>query len=176
LGYLFWRCEEGERKGNIIRTFGLLEIIDYARNKKKEEEMEKAKSNATTTMPTPITILWKYVLMLPIVGIVDSKRAQEIMETMLARIHSFEAKIIILDILGVAIVDSAVANHLMKISNATKLMGCNCVITGISPSIAQTLVNLGIDLKNITTRTNLKDGLEYAFKILGLEVRDKKRP
>jgi rsbT co-antagonist protein RsbR len=142
--------------------------------KDKEEKMIKEKSNATVTAATPITILWKNILMLPIVGIVDSKRAQEMMETMLARIQEFEAKIIILDILGVAVVDSAVANHLIKISYATKIMGCTCIITGISPSIAQTLVQLGIDLKDTTTRTNLKDGLELAFGILGLEVREKK--
>jgi len=136
--------------------------------------MVKEKSKAAATVTTPITILWKNVLMLPIVGIVDSKRAQEIMETMLERIQVLEAKIIILDILGVAVVDSAVANHLIKISGATKLMGCNCIITGISPSIAQALVHLGIDLKEIITRTTLKDGLEHAFGILNLEVREKK--
>jgi len=142
--------------------------------KDEEEKMVKEKSKAAATVTTPITILWKNVLMLPIVGIVDSKRAQEIMETMLERIQVLEAKIIILDILGVAVVDSAVANHLIKISGATKLMGCNCIITGISPSIAQALVHLGIDLKEIITRTTLKDGLEHAFGILNLEVREKK--
>jgi rsbT co-antagonist protein RsbR len=74
----------------------------------------------------------------------------------------------------VAMVDSAVANHLIKISAATKIMGCTCIITGISPAIAQTLVQLGIDLKDTITRTNLKDGLELAFGMLGLEVREKK--
>jgi len=138
--------------------------------------MLKVKSNAIATLATPITILWKNILLLPIVGIVDSKRGQEIMETMLARIQEFEAKVIILDILGVAIVDSGVANHLLKISNATKIMGCNCIITGISPSIAQSLVHLGVDLKDIITRTSLKDGVEMAFGILGLEVKEKKRP
>ena len=136
--------------------------------------MAKEKPNAIAHMATPITILWKNILLLPIVGIVDSKRGQEIMETMLARIQEFEAKVIILDILGVAIVDSAVANHIIKISKATKLMGCDCIITGISPSIAQTLVQLGIELKDTVTRTNLKDGLETAFGMLGLEVREKK--
>jgi anti-anti-sigma regulatory factor len=135
----------------------------------EEEKMATEKSNAMATAmaarPTPITILWKSVLMLPIVGVVDTKRAQDIMERALIRIQEYEAKIVILDILGVPIVDSAVANHLIKISGAAKIMGCNCIITGISPSIAQALVHLGIDLK---------DGVELAFGMLGLEVREKK--
>jgi rsbT co-antagonist protein RsbR len=136
--------------------------------------MAKEKPTYVVRVATPITILWKNILLLPIVGIVDSKRGQEIMERMLARIQEFEAKVIILDILGVAIVDSAVANHIIKISKATKLMGCDCIITGISPAIAQTLVQLGIELKDTITRHNLKDGLETAFGLLGLEVREKK--
>jgi rsbT co-antagonist protein RsbR len=142
--------------------------------KEKGEKMPKEKSSAMAASATPIMILWKNILLLPIVGIVDSKRGQEIMETMLARIQEFEAHVIILDILGVAIVDSAVANHLLKIGSATKIMGCSCIITGISPSIAQTIVQLGIDLKDMVTRTNLKDGLELAFGMLALEVREKK--
>ncbi|MEI6634051.1 MAG: STAS domain-containing protein [Chlamydiota bacterium] len=136
--------------------------------------MAKEKSNATAVVPTPVTILWKNILMLPIVGVVDSKRGQEIMESMLARIQELEAKIIILDILGVPVVDTSVANYLVKISYATKIMGCSCIITGISPAIAQALVSLEIDLKDTITRTSLKDGLELAFRTLGLEVREKK--
>jgi rsbT co-antagonist protein RsbR len=137
--------------------------------------MTKEKIATAKHIPTPITMLWKNVLMLPIVGIVDSVRGQQIMETMLTSIKQAEAKVIILDILGVTIVDSAVANHLIKINSATRIMGCNCIITGISPSIAQTLVHLGIDLKDVITRTSLKDGLELAFTILGLEVKEKKK-
>lgn len=135
--------------------------------------MVKEKSNEVA-VPTPVTILWKNVLMLPIVGIMDSKRGQEIMETILAKIQALEAKVIILDILGVPVIDSSVANHLIKITSATKLMGCSCIITGISPSIAQAVVSLGVELKDVATRSTLKDGVELAFGILGLEVREKK--
>lgn len=125
---------------------------------------------------TPVTILWEKVLMLPITGVIDSKRAQEIMETMLGKIEDTQAKIIILDILGVATVDSAVANHLLKITKATQLMGCTCIITGISPTISQILVHLGVELRDVVTRVTLKDGLEVAFNVLNLEVREIKEP
>ena len=125
---------------------------------------------------TPVTILWEKILMLPITGVIDSKRAQEMMEVVLAKISQTESKILILDILGVATVDSAVANHLLKITKATQLMGCTCIITGISPTISQILVHLGVELRDIVTRSTLKDGLEVAFEVLGLEVREIKEP
>lgn len=129
-----------------------------------------AKSKAGTSIATPVTILWENILMLPIVGEIDSKRAQEMMETMLVKVIETESKTIILDITGVPIVDSKVANHLVKITKASKLIGCDCVITGISPEIAQTLVHLGVELGEVVTRATLKDGLKIAFDITGFEV------
>lgn len=137
--------------------------------------MVKEKSNTTAMTPTPVTILWKGILMLPIVGVVDSKRAQDMMELMLAKILETEATIIILDISGVAAMDSAVTNHLIKVTKATRLMGADTIITGISPAIAQTLAHLGVELKDVVTRSTLKDGLKMAFDTLGLEVREIKK-
>ena len=130
--------------------------------------MEETKSNAVST---PVNILWENMLMIPIFGVVDSKRVQDIMETMLNKIIETGYKTVILDILGVAMVDSAVANHLIKISKATKLMGCKCIISGISPEVAQALVNLGIEMGEVITTSTLRDALELAFEISGLEVR-----
>jgi rsbT co-antagonist protein RsbR len=124
--------------------------------------------------PTPVTILWDNILMLPIVGTVDSMRGQEIMDTMLSKILESEASVIILDILGVPIVDTAVSNHLLKITSATGLMGCQCIITGISPSIAQALVSLGVDMSSVITKATLRDGLKAAFDIINIEVREKR--
>lgn len=121
---------------------------------------------------TPVNILWENILLITIFGVVDSKRAQQIMEGMLTKILDTEAKTIILDILGVATVDTAVANHFIKIVKATKLMGSDCIISGISPAIAQTLVSLGIDLGEVATTATLKDAVEIAFKMTGREVRD----
>jgi len=93
------------------------------------------------------------------------------METMLTKVSETGYKTIILDILGVVTVDSAVANHLIKIAKATKLMGCSCIISGISPAIAQTMVHLGIELRGLETTYTLRDALEIAFYDIGLEVR-----
>ena len=121
---------------------------------------------------TPVNIVWEGILLVPIFGIIDSKKAQSIMETMLTKILDTESKTIILDILGVAAMDSAIANHILKISKATRLMGCECIVSGISPSIAQTLVHLGVDLGQVVTRATLKDALQFAFKSAGLELKE----
>ncbi len=118
-----------------------------------------------------VNVVWEDILMVPVEGAIDSHAAQQIMESMLLKISETGAKVIILDIIGVAAVDSAVASHLIKIKNATNLMGCTCIISGMSPGVAQSIVNLGIDLGDIYTRATLRDALELAFYILGLEVK-----
>jgi rsbT co-antagonist protein RsbR len=94
------------------------------------------------------------------------------MSAMLTKISEVQAKVIILDIGGVAIVDTAVANHLIKITKATKLMGCECTISGVSPAIAQTIVELGIDVGEIRTTATLRDALEAAFRDVGIKIAD----
>jgi len=131
-----------------------------------------AQSHSLIAMSTPVTAIWRDVLLLPIVGIVDSKRSQEIMTAMLTKISETQSKVIILDIAGVAVVDTAVANHLIKITKATKLMGCECTISGVSPAIAQTVVELGIDVGEIRTTANLRDALEVAFRDVGIVIAD----
>jgi len=119
----------------------------------------------------PINLLWDKLLMLSIVGILDSGKTQIVMEKMLRKIKEIHAKVIIMDIMGVLAVDSAVANHIIKITKATRLMGCECILSGISPEISQTIVNLGIELEGITTTSTLKDALELSFQKLGLELK-----
>ena len=126
-------------------------------------------------VPTPVTVLWENILMLPIVGTIDSKRAQEMMETILAKIVQTESRTVILDILGVASIDSKVASHLVKITQACKLVGSRCIISGISPAIAQTLVRLGVELGPVHTTSTLKDALMLAFDMNGFEVMVKKK-
>lgn len=132
--------------------------------------MIKEKQEVIRKTTIPITMLWDRILMLPLIGNIDSKRGQDIMEAALTKILDTQSKVVIIDILGVPIVDSAVANHLIKITKATQLMGCKCIITGLSPAIAQTIVFLGIELGGVTTRMTLRDGVEEAFAILGLEI------
>jgi rsbT co-antagonist protein RsbR len=131
-------------------------------------------SRSLIAMSTPVTAIWEGVLLLPIVGVVDSQRAQEIMNAMLSKIADTSSKVAILDIAGVAVVDTAVANHLIKITKATKLMGCNCTISGVSPAIAQTIVELGIDVGDVQTMATLRDALANAFGVIGVSVVDKR--
>ena len=132
----------------------------------------REQSDALMRMSTPVTAIWRDILMLPIVGIIDSKRAQDIMNAMLTAIADTQARVIIMDISGVAVVDTAVANHLIKITKATKLMGCECTISGLSAAIAQTIVELGIDVGNIKTMATLRDALAAAFRATGTAIRD----
>ena len=119
---------------------------------------------------TPVNVIWEGILLIPISGTIDSKRAQEIMETILNKIIETKSKSIIMDVLGVVTVDSAVANHLIKITKATKLLGTRCIVSGIVPEIAQIMVALGVDLGEVDTRADIADALELAFEVAGLEV------
>jgi rsbT co-antagonist protein RsbR len=137
-------------------------VIDSYSNLINEKITEQSK--AMMEMSTPVTEIWNNILMLPVVGIIDSYRSQEIMNTMLMKISDTQAQNFILDISGVGIVDTAVANHIIKITKATQLMGCECIISGISPLIAQTMVELGVDVGTIKTTASLKDALQHIFK------------
>ena len=118
----------------------------------------------------PVNVIWEGILLIPISGTIDSKRAQGIMETILKKIIETKSKSIIMDVLGVVTVDSAVANHLIKITKATKLLGARCIVSGIVPEIAQIIVALGVDLGEVDTRADIADALELAFEVAGLEV------
>ena len=131
-------------------------------------EVMMAQSRTLMEMSTPVTQIWQGVLFLPIVGIVDSKRAQEIMNATLTKISQTQSRAFIMDISGVAVVDTAVANYLIKVTNATRLMGCESTISGLSPAIAQTIVELGIDVGKVKTTATMQDALMDAFKRLGL--------
>lgn len=126
-------------------------------------------------IPTPVNIIWEGILMISIFGHIDSSRAQEIMETMLNKLVDTGSKVIILDILGVATIDSAVASHLIKITRATRLMGCDSIVSGISPEIAQALVNLGVELGGVITTSTLANALESAFEMSGFEITKRKK-
>src|SRR6187401_441213 len=116
-------------------------------------------------MSTPVAALWDGILMLPIVGIVDSKRAQDIMNRMLERVAETQSRAFILDISGVAVVDTAVANHLIKMTKAARLMGCEAIVSGVSAQVAETIVELGIEIGEMKTTGNLKDALKLAFRL-----------
>jgi len=129
-------------------------------------EVEK-RSLAMLEMSTPVTKIWDGVLFAPIVGMVDSRRANDIMDKALSGIVDNGAHTLMLDIRGVGVVDTAVANHLIKIAKAAVLMGCNTIISGISPAIAQTITELGIDLGSVRTTSTIESALREAIVVTG---------
>lgn len=115
-------------------------------------------------LSSPVSKVWDNVLILPVIGTLDSQRTQIMMENLLKKIVETGCTISILDITGVPTVDTQVANHLLKTVTSARLLGTECIISGISPAIAQTIVHLGIDLSSIKTKATLQDAMIYAMK------------
>lgn len=138
---------------------------------KGREEVILRQTSEITEISTPVIRVWDGILALPIIGTLDSSRTQVVMENLLQEIVESGSTIAILDISGVPAVDSLVAQHLIKTVAATRLMGAECIISGIRPEIAQTVVHLGIDLSNIVTKATLASALRYSFALLQLEVK-----
>ncbi|GAB6038476.1 hypothetical protein JCM15519_30350 [Fundidesulfovibrio butyratiphilus] len=155
-------------QGQIVG--GLEYILDITERVRAEKKLRE-QSRTIQEISTPAISLWEGIVVLPVVGVVDSVRAKQMMGAMLGKIKETAAKIIILDIQGVAAVDTAVANHLIKITKATKLMGCRCIISGISPAVAEAIVQLGIDLGDVATNSTLRDALSDAFALLHIDVK-----
>ena len=138
---------------------------------KGREEVILRQTDEISEISTPVIRVWDGILALPIIGTLDSARTQVVMENLLQQIVDTGSSIAILDISGVPAVDSLVAQHLIKTVSATRLMGAECIISGIRPEIAQTVVHLGIDLSRITTKATLASALRFAFQMLQLEVK-----
>ena len=121
-------------------------------------------------LETPVLQVWEGILALPLIGSLDTMRAQQMNEALLQRIVDTGSELVILDITGVPVVDTAVAKHLLETVAAARLLGAEVLIVGLSTRTALTLVHLGLDLSGVTTRTTLAKGLQLAFARLGLEV------
>lgn len=134
------------------------------------QDAMREQSDSIMAMSTPVTEIWDGILFLPIVGLIDSHRAREVMDSTLSKIADTQAQTFILDISGVGVVDTAVANNMFRITRATKLMGCESIISGVSPAIAQTIVDLGIDVGVIRTTATMRDALALSFRRVGVEM------
>ena len=130
-------------------------------------EKISASSKALMEMSTPVTPIWEGILLLPLLGILDSQRTQDVMNKTLGKIAETRAKALVLDISGVSAMDTAVANQLLKITKATQLMGCETILSGLSPAIARTLVELGVNIGEVRTTATLRDSFEMALRSVG---------
>jgi len=155
----------------LIRLIDHFSVITFETFIKGREEVILRQTDEIAEISTPVIRVWDGILALPIIGTLDSARTQVVMENLLQEIVDTGSSIAILDISGVPAVDSLVAQHIIKTVSATRLMGAECVISGIRPEIAQTVVHLGIDLSTIITKASLASALKYAFTLLKLEVR-----
>jgi len=140
---------------------------------KEREQLVKQQQEALLELSTPVIRVWEKVLTVPLIGVLDSERTQLVMETLLQRIVDTQSRVVIVDISGIPGIDTLVANHLLRTVTATKLLGAECIVTGVSSQIAQTLVHLGVDLSGIITRSSMSDGIAMAFEILNLKVMPK---
>jgi rsbT co-antagonist protein RsbR len=134
------------------------------------EDVIKRQQQELLELSTPVVKLWDGVLALPLIGTLDSARTQVVMESLLERIVATSSSIAIIDITGVPTVDTLVAQHLLKTVAAARLMGADCIISGIRPQIAQTIVHLGVDLGDVATKATMADAVALALERHGFAV------
>ena len=152
---------------SLLDRLGLYTTEVY---QKGREEVISKQQQEMLELSTPVVQLWEGVLALPLIGTLDSARTQVVMESLLQRIVDTGAAIAIIDITGVPTVDTLVAQHLLKTVAAARLMGADCIISGIRPQIAQTIVHLGVDLQDVITKATLADAFAIALRRLNLSV------
>ncbi|NTV63468.1 MAG: STAS domain-containing protein [Oscillochloris sp.] len=136
----------------------------------EQQEQEFRLRDAIRELSTPIIPVYEGVLVLPLVGAIDSRRATEITERLLDAISTYQADMVILDITGVSVIDTSIANHLLMTTRAASLLGSRVILTGLGPEVAQSVIHLGVDLHTLVTLANLRSGLEYALAQLGLGI------
>jgi rsbT co-antagonist protein RsbR len=160
-------AEETWAISNLIDQLGLYTVDLY---QKGREQVISRQQQDLMELSTPVVKLWEGVLALPLIGTLDSSRTQVVMESLLEQIVSTGASLAIIDITGVPTVDTLVAQHLLKTVAAARLMGADCIISGIRPQIAQTIVHLGVELGNVITKASLADAFAIALERSGLTI------
>lgn len=153
--------------GELEGTLGIF-LTELRQAKEKQAAMIENQQLAIRDLSTPIMDLWDDILTLPIVGAIDTQRSLEMTERLLHRIAESRAKCVIIDITGVSVVDTLTADYFIRMVKSARLLGSYCVVTGISPEIAQTLVQGDVDIGDIKTLRNLKEGLKECFRYLQL--------
>lgn len=159
--------EEVNKLSKALDKLGSFIFVSTIKNR---ERVIRQQQQDMLELSTPVVQIWDRIICLPLIGTLDSRRTQLMMERLLERIVHTRAEVAILDITGVPTVDTQVANYLIKTVTAVRLLGSTCIITGVGPSIAQTIVHLGIDLAGIITRNQLSDGIRLAFELTRQKV------
>ena len=154
-------ADETSLATDLLDRLGLFTFESYV---KSREEVIQRQQREMMELSTPVVQLWDNILALPLIGTLDSERTQIVMESLLHKIVETGAAIAIIDITGVPTVDTLVAQHLLKTVAAARLMGADCIISGIRPQIAQTIVHLGVNLSEVTTKASLADAFSIALK------------
>ncbi len=181
---LFHRLREAKQEPQVLASqiWEATELLDgfglYATESWLEtrEEVIRRHQEDMLELSTPVIKLWHSILALPLIGTLDSARTQVVMESLLSAIVENNARVAILDITGVATVDTVIAQHLLKTVTAARLMGAECIISGIRPQIAQTIVHLGINLADITTKATLRDAFALALERTGQSITSERAP
>jgi rsbT co-antagonist protein RsbR len=136
----------------------------------ERERVIRQQQEAIRELSTPVLQVRERLLILPIIGVIDPQRARQLTEQLLRGIRTNRAKVVVIDITGVAAMDATVANHLVQTVEASRLLGATVIVTGLSPEIAQTIVNIGVDLGKMSTVGDLQGGIEQAERLLGYKV------
>ncbi len=157
------RDEDGNTAGGLEYVLDITEQIE-------NEEQIREQSQAILEMGTPVIKVWGGIVMMPLVGTIDTDRATQIIEALLQTVVDSEAAVAILDVTGVPVIDTSVARNLLKAVDASRMLGAEVIITGFSPNAAQTLAQLGVDFSSLRTRGSLQAGLEEAFGVVGANV------
>lgn len=165
---------KGDVEGLAAEIWSLTELLDALGLfttevfLKSREDIVRRQQEELLELSTPVVKLWEGILALPIIGTLDSARTQVVMESLLQAIVQSNSRVAIIDITGVPTVDTVVAQHLLKTVTAARLMGADCIISGVRPQIAQTIVHLGINLLDVTTKSTLAAAFSVALQRLGI--------
>jgi rsbT co-antagonist protein RsbR len=143
---------------------------DLTERKQAEEQVRKQAREILEMATVPVVQVWQGIMLVPLIGMLDSSRTQQLMERLLQRLTETASSVALIDITGVPAIDTQTAQHLIETVKAVRYVGADVVLTGVRPNIAQTLVHLGIDLSNVVTRSSLTTGLRVALGMLNLEV------
>ena len=176
---LFARIQQefkGQAEAMVAELWTATELLDemglYTTEvyQKSREELIIRQQEEMLELSTPVVKLWDGIVALPLIGTLDSARTQVVMESLLQAIVQTNSRVAIIDITGVPTVDTVVAQHLLKTVTAARLMGADCIISGVRPQIAQTIVHLGINLLDVTTKATLAGAFSTAMQRLGLQI------